>query len=178
MTDALADRLESEDPELEPRGRRLHPAGGAAAFRPPPRGAGGDARGGRGGAAGAGSATGLDRWAREAGRRGVAFLLPGVGDQYPGLARGLYRDEPVFRREIDLCAELLLPHLGLDLREVLFAAEETAEDAAAAGPDLRALLGRRGRQPSGMPPRGRSCGRPASRSRRCSSWAIAWPGSG
>ncbi len=59
-----------------------------------------------------------------AGRRSVAFLLPGVGDQYPGLARGLYRDEPVFRQEIDRCAELLLPHLGLDLREVLFAAPE------------------------------------------------------
>ncbi len=69
-----------------------------------------------------------------AGRRSVAFLLPGVGDQYPGLARGLYRDEPVFRQEIDRCAELLFPHLGLDLREALFVAEETV--------DLRALLGR------------------------------------
>ncbi len=81
-----------------------------------------------------------------AGRRGVAFLLPGVGDQYPGLARGLYREEPVFRQEIDRCAELLLPHLGLDLRELLFAGEETAEAAAPTGPDLRALLGRSGRK--------------------------------
>ncbi|HEV7516493.1 MAG TPA: type I polyketide synthase, partial [Thermoanaerobaculia bacterium] len=84
------------------------------------------------------------------GSRPVAFLLPGVGDQYPGMARGLYQDEPVFRREIDLCAELLLPHLGLDLREVLFAGEETPETPAMpampalAGPDLRALLGRGG----------------------------------
>ncbi|HEX4494252.1 MAG TPA: amino acid adenylation domain-containing protein, partial [Thermoanaerobaculia bacterium] len=83
--------------------------------------------------------------ARDAGRRNVAFLLPGVGDQYPGLARGLYQDEPVFRQEIDRCAELLLPHLGLDLREVLFA-EETAEEAAPAGLNLRALLGRGGLQ--------------------------------
>ncbi|HEY4594294.1 MAG TPA: beta-ketoacyl synthase N-terminal-like domain-containing protein, partial [Thermoanaerobaculia bacterium] len=75
---------------------------------------------------------------REAGRRGVAFLLPGVGDQYPGLARGLYEEEPVFRQEIDRCAELLLPHLGLDLREALFAEEEEI--------DLRALLGRGGRR--------------------------------
>src|SRR6185369_7651870 len=85
---------------------------------------------------------------QEPGRRSVAFLLPGVGDQYPGLARGLYHGEhgePVFRREIDLCAELLLPHLGLDLREVLFVGdegEETAEEAALSGPDLHALLGR------------------------------------
>jgi len=72
-----------------------------------------------------------------AGRRSVAFLLPGVGDQSPGLARGLYHEEPVFRQELDRCAELLVPHLGLDLREVLFAEEE-----APAGPGLRALLGR------------------------------------
>ncbi|HKH44073.1 MAG TPA: type I polyketide synthase, partial [Thermoanaerobaculia bacterium] len=77
---------------------------------------------------------------REAGRRGVAFLLPGVGDQYPGMARGLYHDEPVFRQEIDRCAELLRPNLGLDLREVLFAAEEKV--------DLRALLGRGGERES------------------------------
>jgi acyl transferase domain-containing protein/acyl carrier protein len=74
--------------------------------------------------------------------RPVAFLLPGVGDQYPGIARGLYRDEPVFRAEIDRCAELLLPHLGLDLRDALFAGDEDGETAATAGTDLRALLGR------------------------------------
>jgi YD repeat-containing protein len=39
------------------------------------------------------------------GRRSVAFLLPGVGDQYPGMALGLYGEEPVFRQEIDLCAQ-------------------------------------------------------------------------
>ena len=84
----------------------------------------------------------------EAGSRSVAFLLPGVGDQYPGLAQGLYRDEPVFRREIDLCAGLLLPHLGLDLREILFNAPEATADKASTGPDLRALLGR-GRRDDG-----------------------------
>ncbi|HVR97029.1 MAG TPA: acyltransferase domain-containing protein, partial [Thermoanaerobaculia bacterium] len=76
-----------------------------------------------------------------AGRRGVAFLLPGVGDQYPGMARDLYQEEPVFRQEIDRCAELLLPHLGLDLREALF----TEEDAA---PDVRARFGRGDRRES------------------------------
>src|SRR6185369_3080809 len=83
---------------------------------------------------------------QEPGHRSVAFLLPGVGDQYPGLARGLYHGEPVFRREIDACAELLLPHLGLDLREVLFAGEEASEETAPAGPDLHSLLGRGGRR--------------------------------
>ncbi|HKV12538.1 MAG TPA: condensation domain-containing protein, partial [Thermoanaerobaculia bacterium] len=74
-------------------------------------------------------------WTSTESRRSVAFLLPGVGDQYPGLARGLYQDEPVFREELDRCAELLLPHLGLDLREVLFTAAEEA-------PDPRSLFGR------------------------------------
>ncbi len=77
------------------------------------------------------------------GRRSVAFLLPGVGDQYPGMAQGLYEAEPVFRQEIDLCADLLRSHLGLDLRDVLFAPLETTETR-----DFRALLGRNGGQDS------------------------------
>src|SRR6185436_13113407 len=75
----------------------------------------------------------------EPGERSVAFLLPGVGDHYPGMAQGLYRTERVFREELDRCAELLRPHLGLDLREALFAAPE---EPRGEGLDLRALLGR------------------------------------
>lgn len=52
--------------------------------------------------------------------RSVAFMFPGQGTQYVGMARGLYRSEPVFREYIDLCAEQLSAHLNLDLREVLF----------------------------------------------------------
>ncbi|HEX2201855.1 MAG TPA: acyltransferase domain-containing protein, partial [Longimicrobium sp.] len=51
----------------------------------------------------------------------VVFLFPGQGAQHPGMARGLYEREPVFRAEIDRCAELLRPHLGVDLREAVFA---------------------------------------------------------
>jgi phthiocerol/phenolphthiocerol synthesis type-I polyketide synthase E len=61
--------------------------------------------------------------------RPVVFLFPGQGAQHAGMARGLYAGEPVFRREIDRCAELLLPHLGLDLRAVL---DPPTEQAAAA----------------------------------------------
>jgi thioester reductase-like protein len=71
--------------------------------------------------------------------RPVAFLFPGVGDHYPGMGRGLYAAEPVFRRTIDRCAEVLAP-LGIDLRQALF--PEGDQGIAAAGPDLRRMLGR------------------------------------
>jgi phthiocerol/phenolphthiocerol synthesis type-I polyketide synthase E len=50
----------------------------------------------------------------------AVFLFPGQGAQYAGMARGLYEREPVFREELDRCAEILRPHLGLDLRQVIF----------------------------------------------------------
>ena len=58
--------------------------------------------------------------APEAGDHPVAFLFPGQGAQYPGMARGLYDAEPTFRADVDLCCRLLQPHLGLDLRQALF----------------------------------------------------------
>ena len=62
----------------------------------------------------------------EPGERPVAFLFSGQGSQHAGMARGLYEGEPVFRRELDRCAEILQPHLGLDLRELLFASPGVA----------------------------------------------------
>jgi acyl transferase domain-containing protein len=53
-------------------------------------------------------------------RRPLVLLLPGIGDQYVGMGHGLYEDWPAFRREIDLCAQLLENHLGIDIREVLY----------------------------------------------------------
>lgn len=59
----------------------------------------------------------------------VVFLFPGQGAQYPGMGADLYRTEPDFREAFDACAELLLPQLGWDVREVAFAAdgEESGE---------------------------------------------------
>ena len=57
----------------------------------------------------------------------VIFLFPGQGTQHHEMAAGLYRSEPVFRRHLDRCAEILRQPLGLDLRELL--TDSTAEAA-------------------------------------------------
>src|SRR5204862_8236445 len=59
---------------------------------------------------------------RAAGRENppVVFLFPGQGAQQVQMASEIYRDEPVFREHMDACAEMLAPHLGLDLRSVLY----------------------------------------------------------
>ncbi|HEU0301236.1 MAG TPA: beta-ketoacyl synthase N-terminal-like domain-containing protein [Longimicrobium sp.] len=82
--------------------------------------------------------------AAEGGSRTVAFLFPGLGDHYPNMARGLYEAEPAFRAEVDRCAELLRPHLGIDLRELLFPGEAPSDAAPSTSIDLRGMLGRTG----------------------------------
>ena len=54
------------------------------------------------------------------GQRSVTFMFSGQGSQYPGMGASLYASEPVFRSALDRCAEILEPHLNLDLRGVLF----------------------------------------------------------
>ena len=49
----------------------------------------------------------------------VLFLFPGQGSQHVGMGQDLYRDEPVFRAELDRCADILLPLIGQDLRQIL-----------------------------------------------------------
>lgn len=58
----------------------------------------------------------------------VVFLFPGQGAQYPGMGKELYRQEPVFRDQVDRCSAILEPHLGLDLRALLYG--EDAETRA------------------------------------------------
>ncbi len=60
----------------------------------------------------------------------VAFLFPGGGAQYPGMAADLYTSEPVFRSRVDSCLELLRVHEGIDLRPLMFPA--AGQEAAAA----------------------------------------------
>ena len=70
--------------------------------------------------------------------RPIAFLFSGQGSQYPGMAQGLYAEEPVFRDVVDACAERLRPLLGEDLRQIIWPddAEGDAEDGQAAAARL------------------------------------------
>lgn len=77
------------------------------------------------------------------GRRPVVLLCPGMGDHYLGMGRGLYEAWPVFRKELDRCSELLLPHLGLDLRGLLYPPQATTPGKKAGTKiDLKKMLGR------------------------------------
>lgn len=62
--------------------------------------------------------------------RPVAFMFAGYGSQQVKMAEEFYRLEPVFREEVDRCSELLKPHLGFDIRDVLYPSEERIEESA------------------------------------------------
>jgi phthiocerol/phenolphthiocerol synthesis type-I polyketide synthase E len=75
---------------------------------------------------------------RGAAGRPVVFLLPGLGDQYAGMARELYAGETVFRQAFDLCADRLRSPLGRDLRDVLFTGVAPERSFLRRGPELDA----------------------------------------
>ena len=50
----------------------------------------------------------------------VAFMFAGGGSQYPNMGRDLYLREPVFRRVVDECLEILAGEVDFDLRALLF----------------------------------------------------------
>jgi len=59
----------------------------------------------------------------------VAFMYPGGGSQYPNMGFEIYRSQSAYRQEVDRCAELLRPLLGLDLRSVLYPSENNLEES-------------------------------------------------
>ncbi|MEW6730836.1 MAG: beta-ketoacyl synthase N-terminal-like domain-containing protein [Acidobacteriota bacterium] len=60
----------------------------------------------------------------------VVFMFTGQGSQYVNMCLDLYRNEPVFRQQVDQCAEALKTGLGFDLRSVLYPEDRYYADAA------------------------------------------------
>jgi acyl transferase domain-containing protein len=65
----------------------------------------------------------------ESDERPIAFMFSGQGTQYVNMAFGLYQKESKFRETIDFCSDFLKPHLGCDLRHLLFPDENSIEAA-------------------------------------------------
>lgn len=61
--------------------------------------------------------------------RPIVFMFPGQGAQHVNMALDLYQTEPTFREQVDLCSEILKPHLGLDLCQILYPSAEDVEKA-------------------------------------------------
>ncbi len=61
----------------------------------------------------------------------LVFMFPGQGAQYLQMARGLYDHLGCFREAMDNCCDLLMPHLGLDLRSLLYPATNLDDIARA-----------------------------------------------
>jgi phthiocerol/phenolphthiocerol synthesis type-I polyketide synthase E len=70
----------------------------------------------------------------------LVFLLPGLGNHYLNMGRALYEREAVFQTAVDRCAALLQPHLGQDIREILYTT--AVPQSGGSGLDLRQMLRR------------------------------------
>ncbi|MCY9513728.1 hybrid non-ribosomal peptide synthetase/type I polyketide synthase [Paenibacillus apiarius] len=62
-------------------------------------------------------------------RTSVVFMFSGQGSQYVNMGAGLYRDEPIFRAEMDRCFHLYRDIAGRDMKELLYPSAD-AEAAA------------------------------------------------
>lgn len=60
----------------------------------------------------------------------IVFSFPGQGAQYPNMGKLLYEGEEVYRVAIDQCASLLMEHLELDIREIIFPENDGPEAEA------------------------------------------------
>ncbi|HRL22986.1 MAG TPA: SDR family NAD(P)-dependent oxidoreductase [Alcaligenes sp.] len=60
----------------------------------------------------------------------VAFMFPGQGAQHVGMGRSLYQQHALYRQIVDECCQILEKDLGLDIRQMMFAApdQETLAD--------------------------------------------------
>ncbi|MEH2072612.1 MAG: SDR family oxidoreductase [Nostoc sp.] len=66
----------------------------------------------------------------EPGHCPVIFMFSGQGSQYANMGRELYEVEPRFKEYVDTCAVILQPHLGLDIRSLLYPKGQDTETAS------------------------------------------------
>lgn len=62
--------------------------------------------------------------------RRIVFMFTGQGSQYVNMGRELYGAESHFREQVDHCADILTPHMGCDVRDLLYPDPERADVAA------------------------------------------------
>ena len=75
----------------------------------------------------------------------IVFMFSGLGDQRVNMARDIYEAEPLFRKKVDYCSEVLIPLLGADIRHILFKKPGNSTDQCTCseepgGLDLKRLL--------------------------------------
>jgi phthiocerol/phenolphthiocerol synthesis type-I polyketide synthase E len=63
--------------------------------------------------------------------RSVVFMFPGQGAQHVNMGLALYENEKTYREQVDQCAEMLKPHLGLDIRQIIYPKQVNLTSAAA-----------------------------------------------
>lgn len=59
----------------------------------------------------------------------IIFMFPGQGSQYVNMGKNLYDDEIVFKDAVDTCCKILQPHLGIDLKTILYPKDSEKEKA-------------------------------------------------
>lgn len=69
----------------------------------------------------------------------VVFMFPGQGSQFPHMLEDVYASEPVYRAHLDRCSQLLRPHIGKELLDVLAAPAEALAQTVWCQPALFAV---------------------------------------
>ncbi len=63
------------------------------------------------------------------GKPDVVFMFPGQGSQYINMGLKLYEAEPVFRKVVDECSEILKSISNIDIRSIIFPVEKNSDTA-------------------------------------------------